>query len=125
NADYKFEGIDFKLIHFEEYGARTSSYTLSKPLIYHTLSFKVKNPIDFSTHFSLKTYRAGIANGLRLNTSVVVAENIKIGGSPWFNPPLILPFEDIPVKSGDEIEIDLSYGLGAGFSSIKYDVHRL
>lgn len=125
NTDYKFEGIDFRLIHYEAYGARISSYVLSRPLTYHSLSFKEENPVDFSAKFSLKAYRDGIANGLRLNTSVEVTENIKIGGSPWFNPPLILPFEDIPIKKGEEIEVDLSYGLGAGFSSIKYEVRKL
>lgn len=122
NTKYEFGGLDFRLIHYEEYGARVSTYTLSEPLVYHNILFNKENPVDLSTRFSLKAHRSGITNGLRLKTSVMVSDKIKIGGSAWFNPPLILPFDDIRVEEGEEVEISLSYGLGAGFASIKYDV---
>ncbi len=67
--------------------------------------------------------KEGIINGIRLKTRVYFDDKIYLDGTPWFNPPLVLPFDDIIVKKGDLINISLSYNLGAGFSSIKYDVY--
>jgi predicted RNA methylase len=122
NIDSTFYGIDFRLIHYEEYGARLTTYSLSEPVIYHHVNFSEENPLEVSKKFILKTKRAGIANGLRIKTEVLLADGVKMGSSPWFNPPLILPFSDIPVTENASISVTLSYGLGAGFSSIKYDV---
>ncbi len=118
--DYSFYGLDFRLIHFEEYGARSSLYSLSLPYQYHFINFKNENPIDVDVKFPLKTIRDGVTNGLRLTTLVKLTEGITTGSSPWFNPPLILPFDDIPVTNNDIVEVELSYGLGTGFVNIKY-----
>lgn len=123
NIDSTFYGFDFRLIHFEEYGAKLTAYSLSEPKIYHSVNFLEENSIEVGGKFVLKTTRAGITNGLRIKTIVTATEGIEIGSSAWFNPPLILPFEDISVKENDSIEVNLSYGLGAGFSNVKYDVH--
>jgi len=125
NIDYNFYGLDFRLIHYEEYGARLASYSLSEPEVYHYVNFLEENPIEVSKKFILKTNRAGITNGLRIKTEVFLTEGIKMDSSQWCNPPLILPFNDIPVNENALISVSLSYSLGAGFSSIKYDVRPL
>lgn len=121
NMDYSFLDMDFRLIHFEEYGAKKSFQTMSSPFVYHTVDFTDDNSLEVSTNFSLKANTKSVANGLKIRTRTLLAGTIELRSSPWYNPPLILPFGDIPMNTGDELTVDLSYGLGAGFSSINYN----
>jgi len=123
-TDYKFYDLEFNLIHFEEYGSRKSSNTLSDSYIYHICNFKEKNDLLVSFTFDLQANKDGITNGLRIKTKTYLDKDIVVPGTPWLNPPLILPFDEIKVNKGDRLSIKLSYGLGSGFSSIRYDVKK-
>jgi predicted RNA methylase len=123
-SDYAFHGLDFRLIHFEEYGARTATAMLSESRAYHRVDFGAQNAEHVQVEFPLRAVVDGKVNGLRLRTKTTVADGIELGASPWFNPPLVLPFEDLSVRVGDEIHVRLAYGLGTGFSGIEYDARK-
>jgi predicted RNA methylase len=81
--------------------------------------------LELSERVVLPINRPGIANGIRLKTNVIFTAEIETTGSPWFNPTLILPFDDIEVSENDSLEVELSYGFGAGFSNVNYNVRLL
>ncbi|MBN2465116.1 50S ribosomal protein L11 methyltransferase [candidate division WOR-3 bacterium] len=124
HADYKFSGMDFRLIHFEEYGARQSGPALSDAVEFHRVRFDQDNDVSIDTTIDMVPSRPCAVNGVRLCTSVALTDDIVAHGSPWFNPPLVLPFDDLEVKPSERVRLGLSYGLGAGFSSVRYSVSK-
>lgn len=123
NVDYTFTGLEFKLIHYEAHSARIANTELSLPMPYHKIFLNKENEIYFDGKFSIVTTRDGVVNSLRLVTETQLTDGIYEIGKPWFNPPLILPIKDLLVKRGERVEIKLSYKLGGGFTSIKYEIN--
>ncbi|MFB6215710.1 MAG: hypothetical protein ABEJ72_01895, partial [Candidatus Aenigmatarchaeota archaeon] len=125
HTDYVFEGAEFRLPHFEAYGSRESQ-TLSEKKVYHEIKFNEENSLQVDEKLVLKASEEGVVNGLQLNTDVLMAEGQGYtGASEWLDPPLNLPMEiDIPVKSGDEIKVILSYELGGGLGKVSYEVAK-
>lgn len=125
-SDYSFCGMDFRFPHFEEWGSRDSvSYSKEKEL--HKALFHSTNNREVETTATFQAERAGPVNGIQLNTYVLFAEEQGwVGSSPWLNPPLNLPFhQDIWVKEGAKIRIELQYVLSGGIESIRHQVSVL
>lgn len=125
-TDYRFFGGEFRLPHFEEYGSRESR-TLSDKNEYHNICFQRQNDLFVNEIVTVTASESGIVNGIQLNTFVQFSENIEeTEGSSWLNPPLNLPTEtDIPVDTGDKLEVNLKYELGGGLNNIDYSVSKL
>jgi predicted RNA methylase len=122
-VDYSFTyGLQFPIVHYEAHGARRASLTLSEAKEYHDICFLNENPLTYDGHLMLLAKREGVANSLRLSTKTRLSPDIELEGSPWFNPPLVLPFVETKLDKDSVMEVNLTYGLGAGFSSIKYSV---
>jgi protein arginine N-methyltransferase 1 len=65
----------------------------------------------------------GVANGLRLSGLLRLAPGVILGPTNALNGDKILPLADeVPVSPGEEIALDLSYGLGDGLLSLQYQV---
>lgn len=122
-SDYEFEGVTFRLPHFEEYGSRESE-SMSDEAAYHEVRFDEHTPRVVREHVELTADTAGTVNGIQLNTYIRFAEGMEwTAPSKWFNAPLTLPTDqDIDVDPGDTIGIDLLYKLGSGLNNIEYTV---
>jgi predicted RNA methylase len=70
-------------------------------------------------NLQIRINREGILNGLKITTFTLITEDIICGPTPMMNPPLIIPIEKLKVKSGDTIEIYLSYQMGGGLDTIE------
>lgn len=120
-SDYSFHDWEFKLPHFEEYGARISPKALSKEKTYHEIFFTKKNEVYVDKKVVLRASISGKVNGVRIKTYVETYEGALTRQSSWFNPPLVLPFSTTyDLKKGEVIEIYLSYELGGGFKNLHW-----
>lgn len=55
----------------------------------------------------------GILNSLRLTSPVQVYEDIMFEGSDSLMPPVVVPLrEDLSVRAGDRVQIEISYEAG-------------
>jgi len=118
--DYGFDGLEFRLIHYEEYGAKESVRNLGPKILYHVADFRRYNEEEVDVEVVMNCAHDGIVNGIRITTETEMMPGYVVKGSAWFNPPLVLPVEDIKVNRGDKLIFKLSYGLGRGFTNISY-----
>ena len=128
-VDYNFEGYEFPLPFYEEYGARPIRQVLSNRVLLHSANFNEINPqwIDKEVEFNI--CRDGLITGFRLTTIVYAdeAKNIVMYPSPWFNPPLVFPVfleegHGIEVSEGDKILLKIYYEMGSSLDVVEYSI---
>ena len=118
-TNYMFEDSVFRLIHYEAYGSK-ESISLSEEVTYHTIYFQRVNPEFVDNEVVLTATSDGIVNGVRIKTYVKGAKELDyILPSQWFNPPAVLPTENINMKKGEKIKVRIKYLLGRSWSNVQ------
>ncbi|MBR0370330.1 MAG: methyltransferase domain-containing protein [Methanobrevibacter sp.] len=103
-------------IHWDE-GA--SYEILSEPLNYSKIDFKNKINPNFEDILEFGANNEGTANGIKITTVTIINDNVVCGPTPMFNPPLMIPIDEIKVKSNDLINVKLKYIMGQGIETVK------
>ncbi len=106
---------------YEEAG-KPRHHTLGPLLVYSEYDFrKPINPlVDFD--LKLKISRDGIFNGVKITTFTLITSNIICGPTSMLNPPLMIPTDELRVKNGGNIIINLKYTMGGGLNTIKNEI---
>ena len=129
HVDWSIEGFEIQMPYFQAHGARKPLVELSAEIPYHDVSFYETNELLVDASVEVPITEPGTANALRITTYVYLDENIMIGPSPephtWLNPPYIIPIDNKPVASDDNLGVRLSYELGGGWQSLEHSVWRL
>lgn len=121
-ANYMFGDSIFRLSHYEAYGSK-DSVPLSNEVSYHEICFQRINPEFVNKEVVLTAVADGDVNGIRIKTFVKGAKELGyISPSQWFNPPVVLPLEDIHIKKGQEIKVIIKYPLGKGWMNMQYNI---
>ncbi len=120
-VDYTFSGLEFALPHFEGFGAREHSQSLSETVTYHEIQFDRANETEFNAVIPVPIERSGRANGLRLVTTVELTPSVSLQPSPWLNPPLVLPLPERALQRDETVSVRLGYELGGGLHTLDYD----
>ncbi len=88
-------------------------------LKYSEINLNEKIDEKFSSNIELIIDKDSILNGIKITTVTLITDNIVLGPTPMFNPPLFIPIDEIKVSKGDRINLTLSYKMGGGIESIK------
>ncbi|HTX61413.1 MAG TPA: methyltransferase domain-containing protein [Methanobacterium sp.] len=73
----------------------------------------------------LKITREGLLTGIKITTFTLITPGIITGPTPMMNPPLIIPTEKLKVKSGDTVQLYISYQMGGGLDTIKTRIEKI
>ncbi|MBQ2962866.1 methyltransferase domain-containing protein [Methanobrevibacter sp.] len=76
---------------------------------------------DFKENFNIREDKLKI-NGIKLTSFTKLNENIICGPTPMMNPEMLIPIEEIEVRSGDTIRIRLEYVMGGGVETINTEI---
>ena len=103
-------------IHWDE----DASYEiLSKPINYSKIDFKEEINPYFEKTLEFEVNKDNIANGIKITTVAILSDDVVCGPTPMFNPPLLIPIDEINVKCNDLINVKLKYIMGQGIETIK------
>ena len=103
-------------IHWDE----DASYEiLSKPINYSKIDFKEEINPYFEKTLEFEVNKDNIANGIKITTVAILSDDVVCGPTPMFNPPLLIPIDEINVKCNDLINVKLKYIMGEGIETIK------
>lgn len=103
-------------IHWDE---NASYEILSEPVNYAEIIFKDEINPNFNKNLEFKVNRNQIANGIKITTVTILNDDIVCGPTPMFNPPLLIPIDEINVKCNDLINVKLKYIMGQGIETIE------
>ena len=108
--------------HYIHWDENASYEILSKPIYYSKIDFKKEINPNFEDILEFEVNRNQTANGIKITTVSILNENVVCGPTPMFNPPLLIPIEEINVKCNDLINVKLKYIMGQGIETINTQI---
>ena len=108
--------------HYIHWDENASYEILSKPIHYSKIDFKKEINPNFEDILQFEANRNQTANGIKITTVSILNENVVCGPTPMFNPPLLIPIEEINVKCNDLINVKLKYIMGQGIETINTQI---
>ncbi len=111
--------IDRSNICWEDDESSPNYEIIGRSVMYSQINLKEKIDEDFTTVLQFKINKDSLFNGIKITTVTLITDNIVLGPTPMFNPPLFIPIDEIRVSKGDIIRIQLSYKMGGGIESIQ------
>lgn len=108
--------------HYVHWDENATYEILSDPINYSKIDFKNEINPYFEKTLEFKVNSDQIANGIKITTVTIINDNIVCGPTPMFNPPLLIPIDEINVKCNDLINVKLKYIMGQGIETIKTQI---
>ncbi|MBQ9025973.1 MAG: methyltransferase domain-containing protein [Methanobrevibacter sp.] len=106
-------------IHWDEDAAYEE---LSRPVEYSKIIFKDEINPNFEKDINFNVIADGIANGIKITSVTILNDEIVCGPTPMFNPPLLIPIDELNVKCNDLINVKLKYIMGQGIETIETQI---
>ena len=106
-------------IHWDE---NAKYEILSNTVNYSKIDFKDEINSDFEKDIEFKANKTGNANGIKITTVTILNDNMVCGPTPMFNPPLLIPIDEIDVKCNDLINVKLKYIMGQGIETVSTQI---
>jgi len=99
---------------------------LSKPCLLNSISFDKVNEMNHSSRHLVDINKSGVLNSIYLNSVTWLDETISVGETLALNGPVSFPLDqDISVKKGEKVEIDIQYEFGNGFRNFKANARKV
>lgn len=124
HTDFDFSGFCMPLPHFETKEVRKTVLYFSDSIPYHTVNLREQNPTEVNAHLQIPITKSGEVNSMKIITDAELCDGKLCSPSHWFNPPLVLPVEPLNVKEGEMMTVNISYKLGEGLKTLKYDMKK-
>lgn len=106
--------------------SKVSPHQVKSALVtYKILSFYHKIKEDFKQDIIFTVNQAGKVNGIKLTMFTLLNSNLICGPTPMFNPPLLIPIDELELKKNDRVNINLEYTMGGGLDTIKTRIKEI
>ena len=119
-----FHGKIMKIVRYEYPGEKTlRSLPLSEKVLYRGVDFTKTNPnVLVDSKIGLAAVRGGVINGVRLCSRTIFHDGSTFDGSFAYCYPVILPLDDMKVRKGQTLLLNVSYRMCEGFGTLKYSL---
>ena len=98
---------------------------LSEKVLLSSIDFSHLNEENFSTTLDIKVKKSGILNSIYLSSICCFTNDFKIKDTETLNSPVVIPLEnELKVKRGENINLELSYKFGAGYKNLKVKAEK-
>ena len=121
-ANFSFYGEMISLPYFEDKNTRENYEALSDPVEYDNLDFRYTNGTSINKEVFMRANKNGNFNAVRITTVIELMEGMEVFGSPWLNPPLIIPVRPGVAKVNDTMKARIEINYGQGVEKLKMEV---
>ena len=124
HTDFSFFNLYMPLPYFETKEVRKTEDYYSHKVFYHDVNLYKHNRESVSVQLQIPVIKSGIINSMKIITESELCNGDLCPPSHWFNPPLVVPVEPVEVKEGENLNLSLSYKLGEGLKTLRYNLTR-
>jgi len=103
--------------HYIHWDENASYEILSDSINYSKINMMEEINPNFEKNIEFKVNKNHIANGIKITTVTILNDDVVCGPTPMFNPPLLVPIDEINVKCNDLINVKLKYIMGQGIET--------
>lgn len=96
--------------------------TLTKTVIYKDINFLKPFDTSINMNISAESKSEGLINALILKSRTFLSKSHKIWGTTDLNMPVIIPLKERFVKKDEEINLNIKYNMGEGFSDFLVNI---
>ncbi len=121
-ANFSFYGEVISLPYFEDNNTRENYDALSDPVEYDNIDFRSLNNASVDKEVSMHVNKSGNYNAVRITTVIELTEGVNVHGSPWLNPPLIIPVRPGVTEADNTIKARIAFNYGQGVERLKMEV---
>lgn len=120
------EAVNTDINYISYYENNKPTYeSLSDEISYHNVSFDSITDPFLNKEIKIPIICNGLCNAIKLTTYTKLTNTIICEPTPMLNPPLIIPVNNIEVKNGDELLLNLKYIMGGGLNSIHTNIRKI
>lgn len=127
DVDDRFYGFRLPVPQYEYPGEHLVRVRpLTPKHLYRAVNFTKENGthVDLAIELPVHSTKTGTINGIRISNRTVFCGGSTFAASAAYCYPLILPVSPISAKKGDQIAVELTYDMCAGFSALRLDVRK-
>jgi predicted RNA methylase len=122
----QYYGYKVPLIRREyEWHKETKSELLTEKVMYSKMNFRRHSNPVINKRVVLKALKNGTANSIRISNKTVFPDNSELKETERYTLPVILPINDIDLKKGDRLLLNIKYKAGSGTKSLRYSVSKM
>ena len=108
--------------HYLHWDENAKYEILSNQINYSKIIFKDEINPNFEKDIEFNVIEDGIVNGIKITSVTILNDEIVCGPTPMFNPPLLVPLDELDVKCNDLINVKLKYIMGQGIETIETQI---
>jgi predicted RNA methylase len=108
--------------HYVHWDENARYEILSKPVTYSKIILKDEINPNFEKDIQFIADKDHTANGIKITTVTILNDDVVCGPTPMFNPPLLIPIDEMDVKCNDLINVKLKYIMGQGIETIETEI---
>lgn len=86
-------------------------------MLLNSLDFSKKNNEKFSALLTFEVKKPGKINGIYLHSRTFLDNKVKIEDTEALNAPMLVPIEERHVKSGQKINLKVTYTFGGTYKN--------
>lgn len=116
----KFDVIRFELPEMRD----MKSKSLTKRVLLKAVHLDKKNINAINESILADITSKGTANALKITAVTLFSDGSTFSESTSYSFPVVLPLNELPVKKGEKVRINISYKMCTGPHTLKYSVEK-
>ena len=116
-TDFRIYDFDLRIVRHLWDGLNEDEefQALSRTELLNSIDFARPQPEDFAAKVDFEITESGVVNSLYLASRSYLTESISLDDTPTLNAPVLLPIDEIEVRNGERIGLEISYRFGGGY----------
>jgi len=124
NSKSNLYGFEFKMVThlWNNLSQNLKVKTLSDTELVNDIDFSKINDEYCNINIEFKIKDDGLVNGILLTSETILTDSLVLKDTETLNAPVVVPIDDVNVRRGDVLSINIDYKFGGGYANFKVKI---